>query len=132
MGRVGPVVRPLVLFGCAMVGGQVGRLVNALRHGEPHDPLLRPSREWLLCADVVPAYLAAELAGKIRADWRTAACTALVVGAVVALADGPFVRGGAAGKRTPEYDRREPGAPPLGSPPESTRSDDGSDNCYGC
>ena len=80
-----------VLVGAAL-GSYGGRIAAAAMRGEPIEPLLRFEPASILRSDVVPGFLAVELAGKLLklGPW-SAAVVAAAASAAAAFAEGPLI-----------------------------------------
>ena len=92
MPLIGPAVRWLFVLCGAAVGSYGGRLAAAALRGEPVEPLLKLDRAAIMRPDVVPGFLAVEIAGKfLKLSPWSAALVAAAAAAAAALADGPLV-----------------------------------------
>ena len=96
-----PVRWVFVLLGAAL-GSYGGRIAAAAMRGEPVEPLVRFEPASVLRADVVPGFLAVELAGKLLklGPW-SAALVAAAASVAAAFAEGPLIDRGEDGAPTP-------------------------------
>ena len=92
MGPGGSIVRWLWVLCGAAAGSYGGRVAAAQMRGEPVEPLLKLDQAAVLRTDVVPGFLAVEIAGRfLKLGPRSAALLAAAAAAAAAFADGPFV-----------------------------------------
>ena len=102
MGLVTAPLRWLFVLVGAALGSYGGRIGAAAMRGEPVEPLLRFEPASLLRSDLVPGFLAVELAGKLLklGPW-SAAVVAAAASAAAAFAEGPLVGRGEDGALAP-------------------------------